>query len=218
MTKPIAVLSSGGLDSCILLNDAASASKVFPIYIRQGLVWEKDELKALNNFILSLNNSHIQPITTLHFPIESLYGNHWSVSGIGIPSQFDADNKTYLPGRNVLLLGLAGVWCSLHQVSRIGIGTLQGNPFQDASLDFFNQYSITLSTGLGHHISIEAPFCEKYKKEDLIRAYQTLPLELTLTCMAPRDGNHCGLCNKCKERQAAYRAAGVRDRTIYATK
>jgi 7-cyano-7-deazaguanine synthase len=39
--------------------------------------------------------------------------------------------------------------------------------------------------------------------------------------MAPveRDGAvlHCGACNKCRERREAFAAAGVEDRTTYAT-
>ena len=40
-----------------------------------------------------------------------------------------------------------------------------------------------------------------------------VPLELTLSCLAPREGLHCGRCNKCHERQAAFAAAGLADPT-----
>ena len=35
-----------------------------------------------------------------------------------------------------------------------------------------------------------------------------LPLELTFSCISPLRGLHCGHCNKCAERQAAFRDAG----------
>jgi len=218
MQGSIAVLSSGGLDSCVLLADLARKTKVYPLYIPNGLIWEKEELKALHAFIRALGNHNVQTVTKLLLPVHSLYGNHWSLSGFGIPSAQDADSKIYLPGRNVLLLSLAGVWCSLNDVSRLAIGTLSTNPFPDATADFFTQFGKTLSAGLSFQINIEAPFREKYKKEDLIRDHQALPLELSLTCLAPRAGKHCGVCNKCRERQIAYKAAGVPDRTIYAKK
>jgi 7-cyano-7-deazaguanine synthase len=43
-----------------------------------------------------------------------------------------------------------------------------------------------------------------------------VPLELTLSCMNPHDGWHCGRCSKCRERRDAFRAAGVSDSTAYA--
>ena len=33
-----------------------------------------------------------------------------------------------------------------------------------------------------------------------------MPLELTFSCIDPRDGLHCGRCNKCAERQEAFRS------------
>jgi len=43
-----------------------------------------------------------------------------------------------------------------------------------------------------------------------------VPLEYSLSCMNPRDGLHCGLCSKCRERRDAFDEAGVADPTIYA--
>ena len=41
------------------------------------------------------------------------------------------------------------------------------------------------------------------------------PLELTFSCLAPVGEIHCGRCNKCAERQAAFQAVGQPDRTSY---
>jgi len=43
-----------------------------------------------------------------------------------------------------------------------------------------------------------------------------VPLEHTLSCMSPAGSRHCGVCSKCRERQDAFKAAGVVDRTAYA--
>jgi 7-cyano-7-deazaguanine synthase len=40
---------------------------------------------------------------------------------------------------------------------------------------------------------------------------------LTLTCMTPVNGSHCGRCSKCGERQHAFREAGIIDPVVYAT-
>ena len=63
--------------------------------------------------------------------------------------------------------------------------------------------------GLAHPVVIQAPL-RGFQKEDLIRQFKDLPLELTLTCMAPEGPRH-GQCNKCFEREDAFRKAGVAD-------
>jgi 7-cyano-7-deazaguanine synthase len=50
----------------------------------------------------------------------------------------------------------------------------------------------------------------------VVRRGAHLPLELTWSCLRPAGGKHCGRCNKCRERQTAFAAAGVADRTGYA--
>ena len=100
-------------------------------------------------------------------------------------------------------------------MSRISIGSLGGNPFPDATPEFFETFAATLSTGLGHKILVDAPY-RGLTKSDIIKRFRELPLELTLTCMAPTDGRHCGRCNKCGERRNAFRESGVPDRTVYA--
>jgi 7-cyano-7-deazaguanine synthase len=42
-----------------------------------------------------------------------------------------------------------------------------------------------------------------------------VPLEMTLSCMQPIDGRHCGRCSKCRERRNGFRDAGVIDQTVY---
>jgi 7-cyano-7-deazaguanine synthase len=74
-----------------------------------------------------------------------------------------------------------------------------------------------LSLGLAHDIRIDTPFARK-EKADVIRLGIELgvPLELTLSCMNPKDGMHCGLCSKCRERRDAFHEARVPDPTRYA--
>lgn len=214
----VAVLASGGLDSAVLLADLAQRSTVFPIYVRQGLAWESQEQRALRTFLGALGRGHVKPLVTLSAPVREMYGEHWSVTGKGVPGADEPDMKVFLPGRNILLISLAAVWCSVHGVSRIAIGSLGGNPFPDATPEFFGDLARVLSTGLRHTIAVEAPY-RGLHKEEIIARFRELPLERTLTCMAPtRRGVHCGACNKCYERQQAFVKAGVPDRTAYATR
>ena len=211
----ISVLASGGLDSSVLIAKLAAAAEVYPIYVRCGFAWEEMELKGLQAFLDALHNRNLMPTTVLAAPTAVLYGDHWSVTGARVPGADEPDENTYLPGRNILLISLAAIWGSTHGVSRIAIGSLGSNPFPDASREFFDNFARVLSMGLGNNVTIEAPM-RGLHKDDLIRMFKDLPLELTLTCMAPKKGaQHCGQCNKCRERQLAFRKAGVVDRTVY---
>jgi 7-cyano-7-deazaguanine synthase len=211
----IAVLSSGGLDSCVLLAEEARTSEVYPIYVQCGLSWEQMERQALERFLRALSNPHVRPVTTLSVSVEAIYGAHWSISGDNVPGAEESDSAVYLPGRNILLLSMAAIWCSTHEVSRIAIGSLGGNPFPDASPKFFSDFASALSLGLDHSVEVKADF-RNLAKWELIKQYRHLPLEATLTCMAPQGSRHCGQCNKCRERQVAFEKAGVQDLTEYA--
>jgi 7-cyano-7-deazaguanine synthase len=125
----------------------------------------------------------------------------------------------YLEGRNIVLLSKASVFMARHAISRIMIGPLEGNPFPDATPQFFETMARALSLGLQAPISIEAPFAEM-TKADVIRRGRSLgvPFELTLSCMQPSNGRHCGRCSKCRERVDAFREAGENDAADYVTR
>ena len=95
--------------------------------------------------------------------------------------------------------------CAQRGLRRIVLGILAGNPFPDATPEFFSAMERALSLGLGHALTIDAPFRGK-DKADVIRLGRQLgvPFELTLSCMSPRDGLHCGQCSKCRERHDAF--------------
>jgi 7-cyano-7-deazaguanine synthase len=210
----IAVLASGGLDSSVLIAKLAVDAELYPIYVRCGFKWEDVELRFLRSFVDTIHSPNVKEITMLSAPAAPLYGDHWSVSGARVPAADEPDENTYLPGRNILLISLAAIWCSTHGISRIAIGSLGSNPFPDATPEFFENFTRDLGAGLAHKILIETPL-RGFHKEDLIKQFSGFPLDLTLTCMAPEDSRHCGRCNKCFERQQAFRKAGVTDRTVY---
>src|SRR5207244_6680517 len=99
---------------------------------------------------------------------------------------------------------------------RLLVGTLAGNPFPDATPDFLTAMSRALSLGLDAQLTIQAPFSALHKADVIRRGIELgVPLELTLSCMQPKDGLHCGRCSKCRERRDAFHEAGVQDPTPY---
>jgi 7-cyano-7-deazaguanine synthase len=213
----LVVLASGGLDSAILVVDQAAQGRVVhPIYIRFGLAWERVEEAHLRRFLDALpDKKNIRPLTVLELPIADVYGTHWSVSGTDTPDDTTPDEAVYLPGRNLLLLAKTTVWCALHDVSNIALGTLRGNPFTDSSTEFLSGLARLAGMALGHQLAVLTPFAQLTKVEVLERG-RGLPLEHTFSCVAPVGGAHCHGCNKCAERRKAFAEAGIEDRTSYA--
>ena len=209
------------MDSCILLANVAESGIAYPIYVETGIPWEWAEKRMLSNFIKALNHPNIKPVTTLSLPVKALYGDtHWTMSGETVPGYDEPDETIYIPGRNIILITLASIWCSLNGVHRIVIGSLAGNPFPDATPDFFQSIANANGMGLDHQITVEAPMRALHKEDILVANASTLPLHLTLTCSNPQLGDndaiiHCANCNKCRERHEAYVDAGVPDNTLY---
>ena len=214
-----AVLFSSGLDSAVLLADAAARyGGAQPIYVSAGLAWEAEERVMAERFHRSVEPSlRISPMVQLGVDMRDVYpSTHWAVRGEA-PGFDTPDTDVYLDGRNIVLLSKAGVFAARAGLSKILIGPLSGNPFPDASPAFFATMSRALSLGLAAEISVEAPFLEM-SKEDVIRLGVSLsvPFELTLSCMQPVSGMHCGRCSKCRERRDAFRRSGIEDPAPYA--
>jgi 7-cyano-7-deazaguanine synthase len=213
-----AVLLSAGLDSAVLAASEARAARVQPIYVSAGLAWEAEEIAALDRLLRAPAFAGLEPPARLTFSVRDLYPDtHWAL--VGTPPAFDTpDEDVYLTGRNIILLSKAAIFCARQGITRLAIGPLAGNPFPDATPEFFTTLARALSLGLAHPIEIAAPFAAM-EKSDVIRLGIELgvPLELTLSCMNPRDGLHCGQCSKCRERRDAFVDAGVADPTRYAT-
>jgi 7-cyano-7-deazaguanine synthase len=228
--KYISVLFSGGLDSAVLVAEAAASTaaspgqardtRVVPIYISVGFAWEDEErAMARRLFAAPPFDGAVEPMVELRFDMRDIFpATHWAVRGE--PPAFDTpDEDVYLDGRNVILLSKAAVYMSRHDMSRVLIGPLAGNPFPDATPSFFAAMARALSLGLAHPIAIEAPFAALHKSDVIRKGVELgVPLELTLSCMQPKDGLHCGRCSKCRERRDAFRDAGVADPTPYREK
>ena len=221
---PTAVLMSGGLDSAVLLaEEAERESVVQPVYISVGLAWEAAEREAVGYFVESLGaRPQLRPLVVLSVDMTDVYpAAHWAMRGEA-PGYHTPDEDVYLPGRNVVLLGKTGIFCAATGLDRIVIGTLDHNPFPDATPAFRTAMAEALSLGLDHRLEIAAPYAAVGKPEVIARGHRLgVRLELTLSCMnAKTNGGafptHCGVCSKCRERHDAFLKAGITDPTDYA--
>jgi len=233
----VAVLLSGGLDSAVLLADEAAHHDVLPIYVSAGLAWETAERGMIARLLAGLAGGS-RPLVTLAVEMRDVYApTHWAIQGRP-PGYHTPDEDVYLPGRNIVLISKAAVYCAVAGIGHLVLGTLAGNPFPDATPEFRAAMGRALSIGLAHQLQIEAPYAE-ISKADVIRRGRALgvPFELTLSCMNPHTEQgvgrgfpqtaisenpsrpvvpqHCGACSKCRERHDGFVQAGLPDPTIY---
>jgi len=215
----VAVLFSAGLDSAVLLAHAVTrwpGARIQPLYVSAGLAWEREEIAMAERFLGGGLGSTLSPLVILTVDMRDVYpSTHWAIRGE--PPAYDTpDEDVYLEGRNVVLLSKASVFMARARIPRVLIGPLSGNPFPDATPAFFDAMARALSIGLAAPIAIEAPFIAM-SKADVIRLGRSLnvPFELTLSCMQPSDGRHCGRCSKCRERLEAFAETGEQDPAQY---
>lgn len=225
----VCVLVSGGLDSCVLFGLMAQQFReTFPVYIRCGLRWEKAEIYWLRKYLKGIerwqreekptrtgafHRSITHPLVTLSMPVRDLYQSHWSLPNTSpsskgeheVPDWNSSDDRVYLPGRNLLLLAKASVYCAQHGIPTIAMGPLKGNPFPDATPRFFRSAEKTISSALNFQVRVWTPFMRTSKREVIQIGKQLgLPLEFSFSCLSPSPHHQpCGRCNKCAERAKA---------------
>lgn len=216
-SNTVGVLASGGLDSSILIGHLMRAGRrVQPFYIRTGLVWQAAELPALVRFLAAVAAAELLELVGLDLPLTDLYAGHWSLTGQDIPGADSPDEAVFLPGRNALLMVKPAIWCQLHGISELAMAPLGTSPFDDASGDFFRDFQAAINRGGKRPLRLLRPFGEMNKRQ-VMALGRGLPLELTMSCISPIGGLHCGCCNKCAERKTAFADAGMEDRTRYST-
>lgn len=198
--RRVALLASGGLDSSVLMAELALRGwSVDPLFVRCGFLWESAELARLVRLRRALGLGGIRPVRVLDAPVAGLMGGHWAVSGRGTPGAQSACDSVRLPGRNLLLAGLGGLWCSVAGVGVLATALLRGNPFPDARREFLASMSRSLSLALGRRTRLVAPYRSLTKAQVAARV-RGFPAELTFSCLRPRGREHCGRCSKCAER------------------
>ena len=193
---------------------------VWPIHVRAGLAWEDAEARAIARLLaVAPFAGRVKPVTTLQLDMRDVYPpTHWAV--IGQPPAYDTpDEDVYLEGRNIVLDRRKRRCCARgSSVERLTLGPLAGNPFPDATPEFFDAMSHA-------HVARTRPSARRSSRRSRTCTRRTssgsastfgVPLELTLSCMNPQGDRHCGRCSKCRERQDAFRVAGVPDPTEYA--
>ncbi len=198
---PVIVLTSGGEDSGVLADElAASGRVVYPLFVRCGFLWEEAELRRLRRQLRAMKRRTLKPLTVMSAKGLLIPEKHWSRSGRGTPSDRDAWDSVYLPGRNQLLLTCAASLAHKVGAGAVAIATLAGNPFPDASPAFFRLMERAISDSFKMDLRVIAPY-RGLSKDQVRRRRPDFPFHLTFSCLRPSHGRPCGRCSKCGERE-----------------
>lgn len=217
----VVALISGGLDSSIMTGMALERGDlVWPLYVRQGFVWESAEEGCVRHFLERLNSNlraRLGELQTACLSAPRSFPSRWAVdSGEAPPNAETADDAVYLPGRNLALLTAAALTARSVGAHMIQLGILSDNPFPDATPAFIAGFERLAREALKWDLRVEMPLAHLTKSE-VLQLGARMPLGQTLSCLAPVEGRHCGRCNKCAERARAFRCADLPDPTLYET-
>lgn len=219
MTKKAIALLSGGMDSVTAA--AMIKSQGYDIYAltvsygqrhareiesaKRLAIW----LKATEHEVVDLPISRLLKSSLMN-PEEDVTSDEKTI-GKKIP-------RTYVPGRNAILLAIATAWAESIGADAIVIGVNVvdysgypdcGKPFIDA---FSNLIKVSTRSGVeGHPIEILAPI-SSMSKADIVRKGNELgvPFKETWSCYKG-GGEPCGVCDSCVLRKKGFAEAGVPD-------
>ena len=211
------ILLSGGLDSSVCLWWARRKGwDVLPLTVdyHQRPTAEMRAVKAL------LATAEIRDLVRAPLPflkdVEDL-----KKEGLANPV-LEAAPSSYIPARNMIFYAIAGYYAETLRARLIvgGHNGIDPETFPDSSPDFFTQVNSLFRLGLWSYpnarVSIKLPLAGKPKEEVVDMGLKLgVPFEHTWSCYF--DGErHCGACESCRERRAAFEALGVRDPVPYA--
>ncbi|OGR87652.1 MAG: hypothetical protein A3J74_04110 [Elusimicrobia bacterium RIFCSPHIGHO2_02_FULL_57_9] len=203
MRSRVCVLVSGGVDSSVLLADKLrQGHEVYPLYVGAGFKWEKVELAWLRRLLKRLKTPRLKSLTVTRSPMQPLMKSHWAITGRRVPDAKSASRSVYIPGRNMVLIAQAGLFCALHDIPELALAILKCNPFPDARPGFLKSMEKTVSAATNSRIRISTPYAE-LSKDQVIKRVPGFAFQLTFSCLRPNGGKHCGNCNKCEERREA---------------
>ena len=148
-------------------------------------------------------------------PLADLYGRPLERHRRGVPDETTPDEAVYLPGRNALLLLKAAVWCQLHGIERAGAGAAGRQSVRRRHRRILRGFQTALNRTARHPLAS----CGRSLAStsgDVMELGRASAAGADVLVHRPVGELHCGHCNKCAERQAAFRSIGLADRTTYA--
>ena len=224
--KKAIIIFSGGLDSVCTTIHLQSRFELYAITFSYGQKANQEiTLAKYFSKILKLKEHKIVNIEFMKGLYEKT--NVLTNSKMKIPSKFDY--SVVVPIRNVVFLSIASAWAFSKNAQLVAYGAHKGDQkYPDCRPSFtrlieqaFNEGEVDgIKEGLRKKIRMWTPFIAGLSKSDLLKiGYRRLGDEICKTWSCYADTKiHCGRCESCNNRKAAFLKARINDKTKYRIK
>ena len=221
--KKAVVVFSGGIDSVCTCAYLKSKYDLYGISFSYGQRANK-EMKIAKTFskILGLKEHKIIDISFM----KNLYGetNVLTSSKDMIPHKFDY--SIVVPIRNAIFLSIATAWAFTLNASLIAYGAHKGDKnYPDCRPSFSKKLEQALNEGeldgikfgIRKKIVIWSPFRSGLTKSELLKKGSRVLGDKIFNTWSCYDNKklHCGTCESCNNRKAAFIKAKLHDKTKY---
>ena len=223
MLERAVVVFSGGLDSVCTCAYLKSKYDLYGITFAYGQRASK-ELKTAKSLAKSLKLKK-HKIVDIGF-MKDLYGktNVLTSTTRPIPQKFNY--SIVVPIRNAVFLSIASAWAFTLNASLVAYGAHMGDVFYpDCRPSFSKKMELALNqgeidgikNGIRKKLRIWTPFNESLSKSKLLKRGHEIVGDLlfrTWSCYS-NTKLHCGRCESCNNRKAAFVKAKILDKTRY---
>lgn len=216
MKKDSVIVLSGGMDSVTLLHEYHERIAL-AVSFDYGSNHNAQEIGCASRHCAALGIVHI--VIPLDF-MSRYFKSSLLSGGADIPEgNYDEDNmkSTVVPFRNGIMLSVACGLAESEGLRHVMIANHGGDHaiYPDCRSAFIDSMSAAMTAGTYEGIDIIAPYtC--LTKTDIARRGAALGIDYSDTYSCYKGGErHCGRCGTCRERQEAFREAGISDPTEY---
>ncbi|MFW5997101.1 MAG: 7-cyano-7-deazaguanine synthase QueC [Lentisphaeria bacterium] len=219
--KSVTVLTSGGLDSTVLLYYVIrhlGIETVFALSFSYGqkhaeelesAVWQCCQLPEVREHRIIDIGDFGRLIKTSTLIVE----------GDKVPDLRDIDEaelaqpSTYVPNRNMIFLSIAAAFAESHNCEEIYYAAQAHDLYSywDCTSRFVEKVNAVLALNRKHQIRVKAPFVDM-PKSAVVKLGAELGVDFAKTWSCYRGGEFpCGECPTCCERKKAFREVNLKD-------
>jgi 7-cyano-7-deazaguanine synthase len=214
------VLLSGGMDSCVCAALAARECSTAALHVSYGQRTEARERQSFLEICLRMNIQ--DQLLVRNEALRSIGGSALTDENIAVPAVPSAVQEipvTYVPFRNAHFLSVAVSWAEVLGAAKIYIGAVEpdSSGYPDCRPAYYEAFNRVIRIGTRDgNIEIVTPLIAM-RKAEIVRLGLELnaPFDLTWSCYRQEE-SACGVCDSCRLRLQAFKAAGMKDPIPYA--
>jgi len=217
------VLTSGGLDSCVCVAEAARDHDLALLHVNYGQRTQARELRAFHDIADHYRVADDRRLVSDLDHLRAIGGTSLIDTAMTVETgdpDPDAIPSTYVPFRNAHILCIATSWAEVLGAGSLYIGAVEedSSGYPDCRESFYRAFQQAVDEGTrpDTRIRIETPLIH-LDKAAIVRRGQELgaPLQLTWSCYTGQEVA-CGQCESCRLRLRGFAAAGSEDPVPYA--